>query len=415
MTEPASGGATHRDVVCPFCGLGCDDVALTVTGTEVTPAEGACGRAAKLFSRSGDAAPAPRVNGREASLEVAIEAAAELISDSRAPVFAGLGADVDGVRALIRLAGRRGASLDHYASTGLFRNISTSQRKGWIATTLAEVRNRCDVMVVVGPDPSEAFHRLYERVLPKTGVFVEGRRTVVFLGGEPTAEARAQLTEVEIEIIAVPEGGLVDAMSRLAALVGGVVLTDASGPDLAPLAKRLLDARYGVLAWNAGALGEDGDLVVERAASVVDALNVTTRGGCLPLAGRDNLIGANQTMLWNVGFPLRTGFPGGVANHDQLIYAGPAALESADAALWVSAFRPEPPPAFDGRLVALAHPETAFEREPDVFIPVGQPGLDHAGHIFRTDTVVCLPLRKHREAGLPSVAEIVNRLGGARL
>jgi len=46
-----------------------------------------------------------------------------------------------------------------------------------------------------------------------------------------------------------------------------------------------------------------------------------------------------------------------------------------------------------------------FEREPEVFIPVGVPGLDHAGHFFRTDKVVALPLRKLRESALPSVAE----------
>jgi formylmethanofuran dehydrogenase subunit B len=48
-----------------------------------------------------------------------------------------------------------------------------------------------------------------------------------------------------------------------------------------------------------------------------------------------------------------------------------------------------------------------FEREPAVFIPVGTPGLDHAGHLFRTDRVVALPLRQLRESSLPSVAEAI--------
>lgn len=408
-------GATHRDVVCPFCGLGCDDVALTVSGATVTAAEGACGRAAKLFERSGDHERAPRVNGREATLEVAIAAAGEILAEARSPVFAGLGTDVDGVRALIRLACRSGASLDHYASAGLFRNIATSQRRGWIATTLAEVRNRCDLLLVIGPDPSEAFHRLYERILPKTGRFVR-RRKVVFLGGAPTEEAKAQLVGAEVEILTVPDGGLTDALSRLNALLSDPPppVIAPGEPDLAPLAAALKGARYGVLAWHAGALGPEGDLVVERAAESVETLNMATRAACLPLAGRDNLIGANQTMLWNVGFPLRTGFPAGEARHDQHLYATGTALEASDVVFWVSAFRPEPAPATQGRLVALAHPATEFEREPDVFIPVGQPGLDHAGHIFRTDVVVSLPLTKCRDVGLPSVAEVARRLQGAR-
>lgn len=413
MIEPSRGAAAHRDVVCPFCGLGCDDVSLTVSGHAVEAGEGACGRAAALFRRGLEAAPSPRVNGRDASLDAAIAAAAELLSAARSPVYGGLGADVDGVRAIIRLAGRTGGSVDHYASAGLFRNLSTSQRRGWIATTFAEVRNRCDLFVIVGPDPADAFHRLYTRVTPAKGRFLDGARKIVFLGGTPSEESKSQLIGSTIETIGIVEGGLVDALSKLQAFVAGG--TPPSGePDLAPLAEALKCAKYGVLAWNAGALGDDGDLIVERAAAVVDALNAETRAACLPLAGRDNLIGANQTFLWNVGFPLRTSFRGGVADHDQASNATGAAVENADLAVWTSAFRPEKPPVSDAQLIALAHPATEFEREPEVFIPVGQPGLDHAGLAFRSDTVVSVPLGKHRDAGLKSVAEIVRRIAETR-
>ncbi|MGA0531158.1 hypothetical protein [Hansschlegelia sp. KR7-227] len=409
MTEAQGGGSTHIDVVCPFCGLGCDDVSLKIDGLAVEAGEGACGRAAALFRRSQASNPAPRVGGSDASLDEAIAAAADLLAGARAPFHAGLGTDVDGVRAVIKLAGKVGGGVDHYASAGLFRNLSTAQRKGWVATTLAEVRNRCDLLVVVGPDPSESFHRLYDRVTPAKGRFVEGVRRVVFLGGEPTAEAKTQLAGAKVETISVPEGGLVDCLSRLHALVAGTPA--ASGdPDIGPLATSLKAAKYGVLAWSAASLGSDGDLVVERAAAVVDALNVETRAACLPLAGRDNLIGANQTFLWNVGFPLRTAFSGGVASHDQTLNATEAALAEADVLVWTSSFRPELPPESDARLIAIAHPATKFEREPDVFIPVGQPGLDHAGLAFRTDTVVAIPLGKHRDSGLPSVADVLKRI-----
>ena len=411
MTEPDV--VERRDVVCPFCGLGCDDVSLTVTGVKVEAGEGACGRAAALFRRGPEAAPSPRVLGRETSLEAAIAAAGEMLTAARSPVYAGLGADVDGVRAIISLAGKAGGSVDHYASAGLFRNLSTSQRRGWIATTFAEVRNRCDLLVVVGPDPAEDFHRVYSRVAPAAGRFIEGARKIVFLGGAPDADSKAQLDGSEIETIAIPEGGLVDALSRLLALVTGAA-PPACGVDMTPLADALKGAKYGVLTWNAAALGPDGDLVVERASAVVDALNAETRAACLPLAGRDNLIGANQAFLWNVGFPLRTGFRGGVADHDQAANATPAALESADLVIWTSAFRPEPPPASDAKLIAVSHPATEFAREPEVFIPVGQPGLDHAGLAFRSDTVVSIPLRKHRNVGLKSVADIIRGISEAR-
>lgn len=414
MTDATGGGVTHQDVVCPFCGLGCDDATLKVSGEAVEAGEGVCGRAAALFARGPEPTPSARVNGREVPVEAAIAAAAELLAGSRSPVYAGLGADVDGVRAVLKLAAKTGGSVDHYASPGLYRNLASSQRKGWIATTFAEVRNRCDLFVVVGPDPSKAFHQLYARVTPKTGRFLEGARKVVFLGGEPTAEAKAQLEGSTVETIAVPEGGLVDAMSRLQALVGGATLPAKSEPDLAPLAEALKAAKYAVLAWSASSLGQDGDLVIERAVSVVGALNTGTRAACLPLSGKDNLTGAYHVSLWTTGFPLRLGFRGGRSEHDQSAHATETALKDADIVVWTSAFRPEKPPASEAALIAIAHPATEFEREPDVFIPAGQPGLDHAGLVFRADSVVGLPLKKYRDAGLKSVAEIVNGVAEAQ-
>jgi formylmethanofuran dehydrogenase subunit B len=42
-----------------------------------------------------------------------------------------------------------------------------------------------------------------------------------------------------------------------------------------------------------------------------------------------------------------------------------------------------------------------------VYVPVGTPGLDHAGHLFRGDRVVALPLRQLRPSSLPSAAEAI--------
>ena len=54
-----------------------------------------------------------------------------------------------------------------------------------------------------------------------------------------------------------------------------------------------------------------------------------------------------------------------------------------------------------------------FEREPEVFIPVGTPGVDHAGHLFRTDKVVMLPLRQLRESAIAERGRVVAAIGEA--
>jgi formylmethanofuran dehydrogenase subunit B len=48
-----------------------------------------------------------------------------------------------------------------------------------------------------------------------------------------------------------------------------------------------------------------------------------------------------------------------------------------------------------------------------VFLPVGTPGLDHAGRLVRVDTVVTLPLKDLGRAELPSTAEMLSAIQAA--
>jgi formylmethanofuran dehydrogenase subunit B len=46
----------------------------------------------------------------------------------------------------------------------------------------------------------------------------------------------------------------------------------------------------------------------------------------------------------------------------------------------------------------------------DIFIPVATPGLNAAGHLFRTDGIVVVPLEAARDDGLDGVAQVLGRL-----
>jgi formylmethanofuran dehydrogenase subunit B len=112
---------------------------------------------------------------------------------------------------------------------------------------------------------------------------------------------------------------------------------------------------------------------------------------------------------------LRTSFAGGTPAHDPMLYRTARLLgeREADALVWISTFRPQPPPVADLPTIVLAASPLRFERQPDVHIPVGTPGIDHAGEFFRTDGVVALPLTKLHDAGRPSVADVLARIDRA--
>ena len=71
-------------------------------------------------------------------------------------------------------------------------------------------------------------------------------------------------------------------------------------------------------------------------------------------------------------------------------------------------------PATAAPTIALLGPGMQASRPVEVAIPVGTPGLDHAGSIYRMDGVVSLPVLPLRDLGLPSAAEVLRRIG-ARL
>ena len=80
-----------------------------------------------------------------------------------------------------------------------------------------------------------------------------------------------------------------------------------------------------------------------------------------------------------------------------------------DSLLWISAFAGEAPPVLNVPTIVLSGYQTGTA-DADVYIPIGVPGIDHAGNLFRTDSVINLPLKKVRDSGSHSAAEIIGKI-----
>lgn len=416
-------GKTCDSVACPFCGLACDDLQVYAHKGAVKVLANGCHKSRARFDASDEKVPesAPAwIQGKPATLEQALAKAAEILRGATQPLFAGLGTDVAGMRAALRLADRTGAVVDHVNGDALFRNILALQDRGWISTTLSEVRNRVDLLVVAGTDIVSRFPRFFERCIwNEESMFGQetGSREVVFLGqGLMRVIDAPEIAGRATRIIACDSHRLGEIAGALRCLlanrplqnseVGGVAVD-----ELTWLAQRMQRARYGVLTWAAADLDfPHAELAVESLCELIKDLNSHTRFSALPLGGSDGDITANQVCVWQSGFPVRTGFARGVPEYDPYRHATARMLASgaADAMFWISAFDPErTPPRCNVPTVVLGRWGMTFESDPDVYIPVGVPGLDHAGHFYRTDTVVAIRLRRLRESPYPAVADIL--------
>ena len=407
----------YSDITCPVCGLACDDLRVTLDDQGLQTLYPACSSSEEYFNAAwldGEPTIMPRINGQSVKLADAISEACKLLNSSKAPLISGLTTDVTGARAALALADKQGATLDHRDSEAMFRNLHVLQDSGWMTTTLSEVRNRADMIVIVGNNVLDSFPRLAERVLTPEGLFIKGKRKLVFIGPEP--KLPANLRNAGALCIDIPLESTVEITGILRALVNDRQIenpTELPLDALVELANSLKQAAYAVIAWSAA------DFVFPHAAlavggwcALVEDLNQTTRAAGLPLGGGHGSMSANQVCTWQAGFPLRSSFSEGHPNHHGWRYNGTRMLlhNEVDLLVWIATLLPDEAPSSECPQIVIGHPGMHFDQPPAVYIPVGIPGIDHVGHCFRTDGVVALPLRQLRKPKYPSAREVIDQI-----
>ena len=420
MTETSKTG-TYVDVPSPFCGVGTDDLKISVDGTKITVQKNGCTVNTPAFEQPVSDTD-PRVDGKVVRLEDAVGRAVEIIKGSQLPLIAGLATDVNGMRAALSLADKTGAVMDNMNFNGALRNFLVIHDSGWMNTTLAEVKNRCDLLLVMGVDLEPLYPRFFERYIWNAeAMHIEetSKRQVVYLGRAPSGKASTSPDGRDPKTLLCTDEDLPEVVAVLRALVNGnpVTVADVGGilvSDLQALAEQLKQASYGVVTWAAGALDfPQADLTVQTLCEMVKELNETTRCSGLPLGGKEGDQTAFQVSGWQTGYPSRVNFASGAPEYDPYLNSTDFRLSdgSVDALLWISAFNSaRRPPPTDIPTVVLGRSGMQFDKQPDVYIPVGTPGIDHSGHAYRTDNVVAVRLRKLRDTPLPNTADVLSTI-----
>jgi len=414
--------AEITEVPSPFCGIGTDDLTIQVDGVSLTVAENGCAVNSPAFEQA-ITDTCPRVDGKDVSLEAAVAKAAALLKNTNQPVIGGCATDVNGMRALLALADRSGAVVDNMNFTGARNNFLALQDSGWMNTTLAEVKNRCDLLLVVGVDLEGFSPRFFERYLwNKESMFMDdtAKREVIYLGKAPSGTASTSPDGQTALVFECANEDLPDVVAVLRALVkGNPIRVDSVGgiavADLQGIADKLKAASYSVVTWAAGALAySQAELTVQTLSEMVKDINDrNTRCSGLPLGGKEGDQTANQVCGWTTGYPARTRFSSGYPEYDPYLNDTHFLLDNgeADALVWVQAFNAKAvPPVTALPTIVVGRSGMTFAKEPDVFIPVGTPGIDHVGHAYRMDNVVAIRLKKLRESGLPSTFDVLHAI-----
>jgi len=338
------------------------------------------------------------VKGGATDAGTAIGAAVSLLAKARAPVIAGLSADVAAIRAAYDLAGRIGASIDTAGAVGTYAELGALSRVGAITSTPAEAVGRADAVLVIGAAPwrTPLLKRLSE-TKPTRGRASGSDRALLALG------AGADSSKATFSHPA--EDGLAEAVADLRAYGKGHLAGDT---PQAKLVAHLTAAQYGVLLYDPAELGELG---VEMLQGFAMELNETTRCFTLAMSGADQDRAVVPVAAWLTGQAPRSGFGRRVPEHDPWRFdvARQVAAGEVDAVIWLAAL-PVDRPDWLAAVPSVALAAEAEASLADVVIAVGRPGRDLGGVLWNEQRAALTYWPASAPTDLPSAASVLGSL-----
>ena len=379
-----------------------------------------CEQAYKDASIESDSIPSPMIDGIPASLEDAVNKAANILRSSSLPLVSGLIADVQACRNAIELTEKIGGIIDHVNGAAIRSGNAVMQRTGEVKSTLAEVRNRADCVIIFSSETLKKFPRLLDRVLlPKKTLGNKGSQNkkifVLDLAKDGMTQVSSEdnnITQMNLnfplleslvyrfqEVVTKPQDNFLDV--------------DEDTQYLFDLINTISKSQYTTLIWSISNFNpESAEQTVQALTEAIKLLMKDVRCVGLPLSGSKGEITANQVATWQTGVPLPVAFTTGVPVHNPVLFDGSNMLrnQEADSLVWLATYSSDDqPPATSVPTIVLGHPKMQCESA-SVYIPTGVPGIDFEGLAYRTDSVATLPLRKLRSSKLASASEVLKNI-----
>jgi formylmethanofuran dehydrogenase subunit B len=410
-------------VVCPFCGVTCDDLEVKVEDGKITEVKNACVLGKATFLHHLEGLSTPRLYGKPATVDECIDAAAEVLAKAKYPLIYGLDStELGAQRASIELADLIGANIDHTSSVCHAPSYQAVMTVGIPTCTSGETKNRADLVIFWGCNPAEAHPRHATRYsVTVKGMFIpKGKkdRTVIQVDVRPTPTTRIADAFIQMK----PNSDY-EVISALRALVKGHELPQAEVggipvDELKALVEKMKSCKFGIVYWGMGLTQTRGKyLNLVALLKLAQDLNEFTKFSCAAMRGHGNVVGMAQVLTWQTGFPFHVNMSRGYPrfNPGEFSVVDLLARKEIDAALIVAG---DAIGNFPGSmaehlksipLIAIDPKESDTTRVADIVIPSAQGAIGAGGMAYRMDHIP-LMFKKVVESPYPSDREIIDRI-----
>lgn len=405
------------DFTCPFCSLLCDDLKIITDGNKfsVPLKNSSCAKKIEAYNLNNLSNCVPLIKNKQSKLTDAVQKVKKVIKDHKEIIIINHGLDMVGMRSLLGFSSQYNCIIDHVNSKFLYQNISVIQKTGYMATTLMETKNRGDTIIIFGNKIFDKSPRLLERsLLAKNSLNVNKKRNIILVGNfnEKTVKSikgKCNLINIKVNIDLIPS--LLQSIGSTNDLLPKGV-TRATIKKLKEIIKK---SKYLVATWTASdfSTSKNPDEIISCICKYIVDINVTQRAACMPISGSLGDNTSSQVLTWLTGFPSRIKHMHNTYKHDRIAYDSNKLIDNgqADLAIHVSTLSKDVI-YLNKKIknIVLGHPNSKFTIKPDIFIPIGIPGIDYKSLMFRTDNVVSIPLEDIRNIKLPTAQSIFNQL-----
>ncbi|MDN7024589.1 formylmethanofuran dehydrogenase subunit B [Methanoculleus sp. FWC-SCC1] len=399
-----------ENVGCPYCGVCCDDLVVTVSddGRKVLEVENACAIGNEIFQHASSEGriSLPRLRQpdgtyKDISYDEAVDYAARVLIKAKKPLIFGFGStNCEGMAAAAKVAEKAGAVLDNCASICHGSSFLAIFDNGYPSCTLGETKNRADVIVYWGSNPAHAHPRHMSRysIFPRgffTGKGHKGRKIIVI---DPRYTDTARVADIYVQV---KQGQDYDLFNAFRTVIRGEDIPDevagVKKEQILQVAEILKKARFGTIFYGMGLCHSDGrNHNVDIAISMTRDLNDFTKWTIMAMRGHYNIAGPGVVWAWTTGYPYCID----MSKKDRA-YMNPGETSSVDLAM-----RDEVDAFFNVGTDAGAHfpieavkhlkkhpwitidPNICMASEiSDLHIPVGIVGVEVPGIVYRMDNV----------------------------
>ena len=424
-----------KRITCSGCSLLCDDLIVKSDGLFVTEVIGACLKGKERFdqvsAKNRITHPMIRKDGEliEVKWEEAFNKATEIIKNSSNPLLYGFSnVTCEAQEAGMKLAQKIGGFIASNASICQGKFLKKAKKLGINLTTITEIINKGDLIILWGANPAETIPRLLNKILFSRGKFrMTGREIKTLIIIDPIKTASFNVMGVrDLPLIVEPNKDidLIRILKEECCSADSIPSEGVAGMDKNDLKRMLLHltgAENGVIILGQGFIQPHPDYdLVEELLELLQMINERQEKGrisMLLMGGHFNMAGFDHVALSAHGSFGSLEFKNNQLVNTEETLVSKIEKEDFDSSIIVGT---DPishlPHTLSSNiakkpLILIDNHNTATSHLADVIFPTAITGIESSGLAYRLDQIpIELSKIVNPPNNLPSDEELLNQL-----